>query len=293
MKYRIKVLSILLLLVSIAVSQLQFVKELKPIPVHEDVQFCSITASKFGDIYLLEKKRHEIYRLDWTGKVLNINGGFGWEEGCFDTPIDLSIGSGLDVIVADYNNHRLVRFDRFLNFLTVFTFSDEETEISYPVSVAASKLGEIFILDEESDEVIRFDMQKNEVSKFGGAEYGEYTLFEPFHIRISKNDVITVLEKNGRLVQFDRFGTPIREILPPEDIEANGLVLINENFLILSQSEPKLLLYSNKLSEWFFPIIIGYEINTSFISGIVIKDSLLLLNESGAIAVCNFESLDY
>ena len=118
-------------------------------------------------------------------------------------------------------------------------------------------------------------------------------MFEPFQIRISKNDVITVLEKDGRLVQFGRFGTPIREILPLEDIEANGLVLINENFLILSQSEPKLLLYSNKLSEWFSPIIIGYEINTFFISGIVIKDSLLLLNESGVIVVCNFESLEY
>ncbi len=293
MKYRIKVLFILLLLVSIAVSQLQFVKEIKPIPIHEDVQFCSITASKFGDIYLLEKKRHEIYRLDYTGKVLNINGGFGWEEGRFDTPIDLSIGSGLDVVVADYNNHRLVRFDRFLNFLTVFPFSDEETEISYPMSVTVSKLGEIFILDEESGEVIRFDMQKKEVSKFGGAEYGEYTLLDPLQIRINKNGILTVLESEGRLVQFDRFGTPIREILPPEGIEASGLVLINENILILSQSESRLLLYSNKLSEWFSPIIIGYEDNTSFISGIVVDNSLFLLNKSGAIVVCNFESLNY
>ncbi len=290
MKYKIKVLSILLLLVSISVSQFQFVKEIKPIQIHQDIQFCSITASKFGDIYLLEKKRHEIYRLDCTGKVLNTNGGFGWEEGCFDTPIDISIGSGLDVVVADYNNHRLVRFDRFLNFLTVFSFSDEETEISYPRSVTVSKLGEIFILDEESGEVIRFDMQKNEVSKFGGAEYREYTLLDPLQIRINKNGILTVLESDGRLVQFDRFGTPIREILPPEEIEASGIVLINENILILSQSESRLLLYSNKLSEWFSPIIIGYEDNTSFVSGIVVEDSLFLLDKSGAIVVCNFKS---
>jgi len=293
MKYRIKVLFILLLLVSIAVSQLQFVEQIKPIPIHKGVQFCSITASKFGDIYLLEKKRNEIYRLDCTGKVLNTNGGFGWEEGRFDTPVDLSIGSGLDVVVADYNNHRLVRFDRFLNFLTVFSYSGEETEILYPRSVAVSKLGEIFILDEGSGEVIRFDMQKKDISKFGGAEYGEYTLVDPVQIRINKNGILTVLESDGRLVQFDRFGTPIREILPPKEIEASGLVLINENILILSQLESKLFLYSNKLSEWFSPIITGYEDNTFFTSGIFAEDSLFLLNKSGIIVVCNFEILNY
>ena len=126
-------------------AQVQFIKKNDFSQIYPDAEFVALEISQFGDIYLLEANNHEVNRINSAGIVLNRNGGFGWEEGQFDTPIDIAIGSGLDITIADYNNHRIVRFDRYLNYITIFPNPDSDLEILYPYSVTVSKLGDIYI----------------------------------------------------------------------------------------------------------------------------------------------------
>ncbi len=268
-------------------SQIQFIRRISPFPDPQGAEFTSIAVSQFGDIYLLEKKRDEIYRLNEDGIILNVNGGFGWGEGQFDTPMDISMASGLDLIVADYNNHRIVRFDRSLNYITTYPNLRNDFQIFFPRSVILSNLGEIFILDDENSEIIRLNAQQGDLSVFAGIEYDNYALREPRLIRLSPAGLITVLESHNRILQFDRFGSPLSIIKVPAESALNDLILIEEDFLILLEKEPFLMLYSKNLTRWTTPVIVGLEKESPFIAGTYTRQQLYLLEQSGDIIVCS------
>jgi WD40 repeat protein len=315
-------------MVNLVISQIHFLHEIKPELSRESVNFISISVNKFGDIYLLESNNHEIYRISDSGKILNINGGFGWQEGNFDTPVDINFSSGLNVMVADYNNHRVVRFDRELNYIASFPGENDYIKIAYPISLAASDFGEIFVLEKENAEVVKFDIQRTNVSRFGGAEFGRYALSYPIQIRLSEKGILNVLESSGRIVQFDRFGTPITIISPHENFKASCMVLLSNNkIILLSSKDNEILLYSslfnqanqrkttptkneelftsssdsssldsihNKVSQYkWIPItIIGYDGKTSFVSAASNENLLYLLSKEGKIILCDIRNLN-
>ncbi|MBU4445187.1 hypothetical protein KJ656_08915 [bacterium] len=277
---------IFLLSTGISRGQINILKDLTPAPLPKGAEFSSIAVSRFGDIYLLENKRHEIYRLKDDGKILNVNGGYGWGEGQFDTPVDISIASGLDLIVADYNNHRIVRFDRDLNYITSYPDPNSDYQLSFPRSVILSGLGEIFILEDENSEIVRLNIRQNDITVFAGIEYGRYSLVEPQLIRMAKSGLITVLEKSGKLLQFDRYGAPMIQLSASIESEVLSMVLINDDVLITLAKEQYLLYYSKSLDEWFSPVISGLDVPRQFIAGTYKNDQLYLLHSSGRILIC-------
>ncbi|MCG2716916.1 MAG: hypothetical protein L6422_11735 [Candidatus Marinimicrobia bacterium] len=277
---------IFLLSTGISRGQINILKDLTPAPLPKGAEFSSIAVSRFGDIYLLENKRHEIYRLKDDGKILNVNGGYGWGEGQFDTPVDISIASGLDLIVADYNNHRIVRFDRDLNYITSYPDPNSDYQLSFPRSVILSVLGEIFILEDENSEIVRLNIRQNDITVFAGIEYGRYSLMEPQLIRMTKSGLITVLEKSGKLLQFDRYGAPMIQLSASIESEVLSMVLINDDVLITLAKEQYLLYYSKSLDEWFSPVISGLDVPRQFIAGTYKNDQLYLLHSSGRILIC-------
>jgi hypothetical protein len=268
-------------------SQIQFLRRISPISNQPSAEFSSIAVSQFGDIYLLEKKRAEIYRLNEDGTILNVNGGFGWGEGQFDTPMDISMASGLDLIVADYNNHRIVRFDRNLNYITTYPNLNSDFQIFFPRSVILSNLGEIFILDDENSEIARLNAQQGDVTVFAGIEYGNYALTDSRLIRLSPAGLVTVLENHNRILQFDRFGSPLSIFKIPSKSAPIGLILIDEDFLILLEEEPFLMIYSKNLEKWMTPVVVGLEKELLFIAGTYTGQQLYLLEQSGDIIVCS------
>jgi len=282
---------IFLLLTGIGRGQINILKDLTPAQLPKGAEFSSIAVSRFGDIYLLENKRHEIYRLKDDGKILNVNGGYGWSEGQFDTPVDISIESGLDLIVADYNNHRVVRFDRELNYITSYPDPNCDYQLSFPRSVILSGLGEIFILEDENSEIVRLNVRQNDITVFAGIEYGHYSLMEPQLIRMTKSGLITVLERCGKLLQFDRYGTPLIQMSAPIKSEVLSMVLIDDDILITLTKEQYLLYYSKSLEEWFSPVIGGLDVPRRFIAGTYNNEQLYLLDSSGRILICSVDKL--
>ncbi len=250
------------------------------------VDFRAIAVSQFGDIYLLEMKGNEIYRMNSDGTVLTTNGGYGWGEGQFDTPLDISMSSGLDLIVADYNNHRIVRFDRKLNYITSYPDPNSAYELSFPKSVILTNYGEIFILKDEDSEIIRLNVSQKDITAFAGLEYGNYALIDPLIIRMTEKGLISVLEKSGRILQFDRYGTPIGQLKLTTQSPILGMTPIGKDFCVVVNSSPCLYYYSDSNKSWTPIEISGMDDKTCFVASCFRNDKLYLLKRSGRIAVC-------
>ena len=284
---KMKLVVLLLIAGTVAFGQFVFEREVRPIPVPRSAQFSSLTVSQFGDIYLLETKGQEIYRLNSKGEVQSVNGGFGWEEGRFDTPLDINISSGLDLLVADYNNHRIVRFDRELNYLTTYPTPNSDFELSYPRSVVLTNLGEIFILSDENAEIIRLNLNRNNITTFAGIVYDNYALSDPILIRMNEAGILNVLEASGRILQFDRFGTPIGRLKVPAESKIMAMIPVGNDIVVSLRKEPVLMTYSSVQKQWSKLSIEGLPKSTYYISLSYRNNQLYLLSSDGRILICS------
>jgi hypothetical protein len=188
------------------------------------VRFLRATAlavDPFQNRYVVDAGTNELLKVAPSGRLLRKTGGPGWEDGSMDQPKDVAAMSGLDVYVADYGNHRVLRFDRDLNLQSSGTPSpgsdSPAPSFGYPKSVAATRFGDLLVVDGESNRVLSFPREGGEARLFGDLHGGKGALMAPVRIRVSGADAVYV-QDSGRLVQYDVFGNYVRtigkEILP-------------------------------------------------------------------------------
>ncbi len=161
-----------------------------------------------GNFFVLEMGPDRVFKLSGDGTKLVEIGGYGWSDHTFDHPMDICAQNGLDVYVADYNNHRIQRFDKNLNFVSSFEAPldlRDEQAFGYPKSVAISNSGFLFFIDGDNKQIIKLT-NANEIERtFGGVGSGEGKLENPSRIRVDAQDRVYVLD--GRtIVVFDLYG---------------------------------------------------------------------------------------
>lgn len=261
-----------------------FERVITPLPTQRAIRFVAITVSQFGDIYLSDIRQHEIYRFDSDGQLLNVNGGYGWNEGQFDLPLDLYMSSGLNLLVADYNNHRVARYDRELNYLTTYPDPGGAYRISFPRSVVLTNQGELYILSDENLEISRVQLNRKNVTVFAGVGYGEYSLRDPLLIRMDDQGVIHVLEESSRIVQFDRFGTPLGQLKIPADAPATSLIPVGKDLVVTLRGAPYVLVYSAMQKSWQ-PLTVELPQNIYFVAVSYQNERLCLLSSDNRIFV--------
>lgn len=164
-----------------------------------------------GNIYIVDSGNNRIVKVDKGGTFLDAVGGFGWQPEQFDRPLDVSVSSILDVFIADYNNQRIERYDKDLNYISSYTRKDNEVyelDFGFPSSVAMSKHGELFIADMENDRILKLDTFGQAVLVFGDYSWGKGKLTEPRKLEISDNDLIFVSDSEANdIVVYDYYGT--------------------------------------------------------------------------------------
>jgi hypothetical protein len=273
-------------------AQFRYQKTIQPQSVRDGAKFIAIAVSEYGDIYLLESQFSEIYHLDQEGIILNRNGGFGWGLGQFDRPADIAL-SGLDVLVADRNNHRIVRYDRKLNYIATQDLRSETHPLIYPAAMAASRINELFILSVETAEVLRLYSEKNEQIWFGGIEYGAYALSQPVTLRMNDQGILTVLQQDGGLMQFDRYGAPLMFIPPPpgEKCEAIGLVAVEDNWLTLTENPANVCIYVPDDKVWLQIDLSCIQKPAALASAAFKNGCLYLLAKDSEILVLDYENV--
>jgi hypothetical protein len=185
----------------------------------------AITIAPTGLVYIVDTGTNKVKVYTAGGDSVREVGGYGWGQLEFDRPYDVAAGSGLNVYVADYGNHRVQRFDKDLNYISsLYTRDADEASrrFGYPTGIAYSRLGDLFILDNENVRVVKVNSSSVVERNFGGIDAGKGRLWNPRHVCIAGSDLVCVLDDN-RIVVFDYFGNFIRTIGQEVLEEPHGL----------------------------------------------------------------------
>jgi len=168
----------------------------------------NLDVSQSGEFYALDRLNNRLIRISKNGNVVGFIGGFGWQEEQFDSPSDIWVTS-LDVFVSDKNNHRIQRYDRELNFISILDGSGGigEGDFEYPGSVAQSARGNLYVADPINGKMLKYSREGNFLLEFGGIGYAEGNTIEPESIGITPNENVIVADiARNILLYYDEFG---------------------------------------------------------------------------------------
>lgn len=178
-------------------------------------EFLSPTGLSFdpaGNLYVADTGNHRIQQLTQQGEYVTIYGGFGFDRGQLNQPTAVA-ATGLDVYVADMQNRRVQRLDRQLNFLGLLPEDQNEALFGFPRGVAVSKIGDIYVVDAENEEVVKLNTSGQLEIRFGGFSYEDGRLSSPAGIAVGPAGKIYVADTgNDRIAVFDAFGGYLSEI---------------------------------------------------------------------------------
>jgi DNA-binding beta-propeller fold protein YncE len=190
-----------------------------------------------GNVYVVDRQRDMLVKYSPRGDSLRSVAGRGVGTLQFDTPVSVFARRGNDIYVADYNNHRVERFDRALDYIaTIYTREDpdQRKRFGYPLDMAVDRQGDLFILDGENRRVLKIDPFGAAEVSFGDIGGGAGRLVDPSAIEVDDEDNIYVLDK-GRAMVFDPFGSYVRDFPNPLGDRVTAMS-IDRDTLLLSDS---------------------------------------------------------
>lgn len=183
-----------------------------------------ITLDSVGNVFVSDASNARIVRFDpnnFTGSFTTFGGPtamFG--QGTFYEPRQLLVDGVGNVIVADHNNKRVVRFNQgdFLGTFTSFE-STMATPFHVVTGVARDAMGNIYASVDSSHALIRFD-PNNFVGSFTtigapGSGVGEFStplgmatdILGRFYVADANNQRIVQFDPNNFLGSFRSFGS--------------------------------------------------------------------------------------
>jgi DNA-binding beta-propeller fold protein YncE len=194
-----------------------------------------------GTIYVLDADENKVSLFSNLQDAPKTLGGFGWSSSSFDKPTGVAT-DGVNIYVSDFGNHRIQRFDREFNYISSLSTrdtSDISSRFGYPLDIALSEIGDLFILDGENIRVMKFNSQGSFERAFGDINAGKGKLQNPMKL-MATNYRIYVGDKNKILV-YDYFGNYLGSV-------GDGILSNLTGFTILKNG---LIAASNDSIWWF------------------------------------------
>jgi hypothetical protein len=167
----------------------------------------AISIDTENNIFVLDSNNNKLIKLDDEGKFIKDIGSWGWGNFNFDKPISVDASDGLNVYVSDYYNHRIVRFNKQLEYIsTLYKKGADNLHLMFglPTAIAVDRFSNLFIYDNENKRILKFDKDGNIKNSFGGYE----SVTHPIKFEIDFENNLYVLEKNKMWI-FDNWGTRI------------------------------------------------------------------------------------
>lgn len=195
----------------------------------------SMAITPSGRLYVLDDARDEIIMFSPAGKEERRAGGHGWEGLVFDTPVDISAATDLEIYVADEGNNRIVRLDPALSFTADFPTEGKDVSFRYPRSVSLSGFGKLLIVDGEFGRIVELDQNRNVSRVFGGSSDGPGFLTDPIRVRVSGSKTVYVQHKPG-LALFDTYGNFLSSIGHSVTGRFITFALYNDTVLLLDSA---------------------------------------------------------
>ncbi len=166
-----------------------------------------------GNMVIADSGNNRVLVVSETGDVVMEFGGYGWDEGQFDTPTDLAVYAGFYIYVLDEGNRRVERFDERGNYLGRIV---DEDETSAPIGIAIGSGGELLIVDEDEQAVIVYSQFAEALEPLGGFGDGAGVFVSPCGVVMGPSRQIAVSDPGAGVVHvFDEFGSELYEVALP------------------------------------------------------------------------------
>lgn len=249
----------------------------------------AFTINSAGIIYIADAATDETFKMDTLGNILKDVGGYGWDEGNFDKPTDI-FANPLSVFVSDKNNHRIQRFDKDLNFISLLYTrgnDNQDERFGYPLSAVTSNQGDLFILDSENKRILKFDLFGNFVMNFGGFDAGNYALSNPEKMVVSPANNLYVLD-DQRIIEFDQYGNGLSIIQTDADYKCITLIF---NIMLLNTDDKIIMTNLQSPDFKFFRIQTDDKsLSKPIVSSLIFQGKLYLLDPE-EIRIYNLEKI--
>ena len=197
----------------------------------------AIDHSATGIIYIADTGNNLIRLFNRKGHFLKSIGGFGFSDDQFDTPTDIWARSIVNIYVSDYNNQRIQRYDRQMNFISSLVNNEaleprfQFAEVS---SCAVSAQNDLFVLDHQDYKIIKFNRDGRAEHSFGQSESDAGELINPRQLDIFQENKLLVSDADlPGIFIFDLFGNFIRTISDKRFKHPHGLA-VSGNLIFLA-----------------------------------------------------------
>ncbi len=201
----------------------------------------AVAISAEGNVYVADTGNNRIVILNSRGRIQRTIGGFGFEQDQFDAPSDIWCGSLINIYVADYNNRRIQRFDRQMNYISSLSADDAgDTDIQFTeaASCAVSSNNDLFILDHGENKIVKINRLGQAELSFGTYISGAGELQNPVQLDITPQGLLLVTDAEAKaLFVYDFFGNFIKALRDPRMKHPAGLTVKEDGSVFIADSE--------------------------------------------------------
>ena len=187
---------------------------------------------------MVDRALNRLLKFSSQGELIREVGGFGREADQFDDPRDVDAHNTLNVFVADFNNNRVVRLDRNLNFISDVR-GDQIPDVPFEqvLSVSISTQYDIFVLENINKQIIKLNRNLSPVAVFGGIQETFGQLLEPVQINLQENQRLFVSDVGqSAVLVFDYLGNYLESVTLPGLNTPAGLYWAQDNRLYVVDS---------------------------------------------------------
>ncbi len=200
-----------------------------------------VSSDANGNIYVIDTGNNRVQKFNSRGQLLSFIGGFGWEKEQFQMPLDIFVYNSLDIYIADYQNSRIERYDKDLNWITSY-YSNENWEPKYqfefPRSVCLSLHGDFFVVDSQNERITKLNASFEPEVTFGDFDWGQGVLRDPSHVFVSTDDIVYVTDSDaGKIMVYDYYGNFIKTIGDSLLKTPKGLCVNEEGHIFVADTE--------------------------------------------------------
>jgi len=145
--------------------------------------------------------------------VVVIWGSFGTQAGQFSAPEGVALGVDGDVLVVDYANDRVQKFDIAGSFLAQWgTSGTGDGQFNRPVGITVDNGGQVYVADSMNHRIQVFDSSGTYLAQWGSSGTGAGQFNRPYGISSDGLGNIYVADYyNHRIQKFDRFGNHLAQ----------------------------------------------------------------------------------
>lgn len=204
----------------------------------------AVTVDNSGALWVLDKKKMQVVKLDASGNTLAVFGMEGSKNGQFDDPTDIAISSTGIIFIADTGNHRVQAFSDDGVLLSIIG-SGISGKLRKPSAIAIDPQDNLYVLDTDRSTVSAYSAKGEALAEFGQDKVEESNSLKEPHGLMATRDEVFVAESN-RIKVYSHEGKYIRSFGAEGkgNGEFKGAVAIAEkdatNFFIAEQDNKRI-----------------------------------------------------